>query len=129
MKKSILVFLFVSSITSSFYYSLKRTDGDIIKSIMFAMYVLAIKLNLVGPAIIASFEPNPPPPAEIRVLVGYTASDDYYTRPPRVYMGENKARTIAQQYPCSASAITLRAGSRYDDIKETAYLLVAYGMH
>ena len=45
VKKSILVFLFVSSITSSFYYSLKRTDGDIIKSIMFAMYVFAIKLN------------------------------------------------------------------------------------
>ena len=49
MKKSILIFLFVSSITSAFYYALKGSKGNIGQSIMFTMYYLLIKLNLIGP--------------------------------------------------------------------------------
>ena len=87
MKKSILIFLFVLSITSAFYYALNRIDGDINKSIMFAMYVLTIKLNLIGPIRTERFEPpqlNPPCVVETRVLPYYTASDGYYAHPPRV---------------------------------------------
>lgn len=62
---------------------------------------------------------------ETLVLPHYTASDGYYAHPPRVYMGETKISTSTPPYFRSASAITLRAGSRYDDIKEAVYLLVS----
>ena len=47
--KSILIFLFVPSTLSAFYYALKRTDGNVYQSIMFTMYFLAIKIGLIAP--------------------------------------------------------------------------------
>lgn len=127
--KSILIFLFVSSTTSAFYYALKRTNRNISKSIMFTMYFLAIKIGLIGPIITDRFEPpqlNPRRVVETRVLPCYTASDGYYARPPRVYMGETKMGTLAPHYSRSASPIAeLRAGSRSEDLKQTAYVLVS----
>ena len=55
--KSILIFLFLSSTTSEFYYALDRTDGNLGQSIMFTMYFLAIKIGLIGPIITDGFEP------------------------------------------------------------------------
>jgi hypothetical protein len=41
-------------------------------------------------------------------------------------MGETKMVTLAPQSSYSTSAITqLRAGSRYDNVKQTAYLLIS----
>ena len=47
--KSILIFLFLASTVSIFYYALKRTDGNVGKSIMFTIYFLSIKIVLIGP--------------------------------------------------------------------------------
>lgn len=52
VKNSILIFLVLSSTTSTFYYVLKRSKGNIGQSIMFTMYYLSIKLNLIGPNVI-----------------------------------------------------------------------------
>ena len=85
---------------------------------MFTMYFLTI--------IIDRFEPsqlNPIRVVETQVLPHYNASDGYYTRPPRLYMGETKMGT---HYSRFASPIAkLRAGSRSEDLKQTAYLLVS----
>ena len=40
--KSILIFLFVSSTGSAFYYALDKTNGNVGQSIMFTMYYLLI---------------------------------------------------------------------------------------
>ena len=57
-----------------------------------------------------------------RVLPYYSASDGDYPHPPRVHMGKTKIGKFTPPYFRSASVITLRAGSRYDDIKQTPYL-------
>jgi len=45
--RSIVIFLFVSSIIGAFSYGLNRTNGNVYKSIMFTMYFLAIKIGLI----------------------------------------------------------------------------------
>ena len=40
--KSILIFLFASSILGAFSYALNRTDGNVYKSVLFTLYFLAI---------------------------------------------------------------------------------------
>ena len=47
--KSILIFLFVTSTVSAFYYELKRTNGNVYQSIMFTMYFVAIQIGLIAP--------------------------------------------------------------------------------
>lgn len=59
--KSILIFLFVTSTVSVFYYALKRTNDNVYQSIMFTMYFLAIKINLIAPNIppkLDQYQPN-----------------------------------------------------------------------
>jgi hypothetical protein len=43
--RSIIIFLFVSSIIGTFSYALNRTNGNVYKSIMFTVYFLAIKIE------------------------------------------------------------------------------------
>ena len=47
--KSILIFLFFSSLSGAFFYALNRTNGNVFKSLQFALYFLAIKIGLIGP--------------------------------------------------------------------------------
>jgi hypothetical protein len=59
--KSIIVFLFVPSTLSVFYYALKRTDGNVCQSIVFTMYFLAIKIGLIAPNLplkLDQYQPN-----------------------------------------------------------------------
>ena len=49
MLESILIFLFFSSVLVAFYYALKRTNGNVFKSLQFALFFLAIKICLIGP--------------------------------------------------------------------------------
>ena len=131
--KSILIFLFVSCTLSAFYYALDRTNGNVGQSIMFTMYFLAIKVGLIGPTVVRAFDPpqqNEQLVAKAGVLPVFhpyiPASDDYYYNPSRLYMGETKRATLAPQYSRSASPIAeLRAGSRSEDLKQTAYFLVS----
>ena len=134
--KSILIFLFVSSTLSTFYYALKRTNGNLGKSLQFTMYYLSIKFNLIGPNLVMTLDQHYPNQQQLvaktrvsRVLPFYhpyiSASDEYYYRPSRLYMSQTEMGALVPQYPHSASAITeLRAGSRYDDVKQTASLFI-----
>ena len=47
--KSILIFLFFSSVLSVFFYALHRTNGNVFKSLQFALFFLAIKMGLIAP--------------------------------------------------------------------------------
>ena len=47
--RSILIFLFVSSILGAFFYALNRTDGNVYKLLQFAFHFLVIKMGLIGP--------------------------------------------------------------------------------
>jgi len=49
ISKSILIFLFASSILGAFSYALNRTDGNVYKSVLFTLYFLAIKIGLIAP--------------------------------------------------------------------------------
>ena len=128
--RTVLIFLLVSSTVSAFYYALDRTNGNVGQSIMFTMYFLAIKIGSIGPTVVRTFDPpqqNEQLVAKARVLPVFhpyiSASNDSFDRPSRLYMGETKMGT---HYSRSASPIAeLRAGSRAEDIKQTAYLLVS----
>ena len=59
--KSIIIFLFVTSTVSAFYYALKRTNGNVYQSILFTMYFLAIKIGLIAPNLfpkLDQYQPN-----------------------------------------------------------------------
>ena len=131
--KSILIFLFVSSTLSAFYYALNRTNGNLGKSIMFTMYYLSIKLNLIGPNLVMTLDQHYPNQqqlvAKTRFLPFYhpyiSSLDDYYYRPSRLYMIQTEMGAIVTQYSHSARAITqLRAGSHYDNVRQTASLFI-----
>ena len=102
------------------------------------MYFLSIKLNLIGPTVVRAFDP-PQQNEQLMVKAGVlpvfhpyiSAYNDYFDRPSRLYMAETKMGTLAPQYSRSASPIAdLRAGSRSEDLKQTAYLLISiwYGL-
>ena len=128
--RTVLIFLLVSSTVSAFYYALDRTNGNVGQSIMFTIYFLAIKIGLIGPTVVRTFDPpqqNEQLMAKARVLPVFhpyiSASNDSFDRPSRLYMGETKMGT---HYSRFASPIAkLRAGSRSEDLKQTAYLLVS----
>lgn len=130
--RSILIFLFVSSTLSAFYYGLKRTDGNVWKSIMFTMYFLAIKIGLIAPNVPSKLDhhqPNPQLVSRVQPLPFYSpyvsVLDDY--RPSGLYMTKIK-QPVPQHYVSyhSESVIKeLRAGSR---ATEAAWLLITIWM-
>jgi len=130
--RSILIFLFVSSTLSAFYYALKRTDGNVCKSIMFTMYFLAIKIGLIGPNVPLELNPHQPNPQLVSriqtraVYNPYVSVLDNY-RPSGLYMDKIE-QPVTQHYVSyhSQSVIKeLRAGSR---ITEAAWLLITIWM-
>lgn len=134
--KSILIFLFVSFTISAFYYALSRINGNVGKLLIFTMYVLLIKLNLIRPNVVMRLnEPkeNQQFLTETRVPRVSTfyhphifASNDYFDLPSPLYMRETKMGALAPHYSRSAITITdLRVVSRYDYVKQTAYFLVS----
>ena len=130
--RSILIFLFVSSTLSAFYYGLKRTDGNVWKSIMFTMYFLAIKIGLIAPNVPSKLDhhqSNPQLVSRVQLLPFYSpyvsVLDDY--RPSGLYMTKIK-QPVPQHYVSyhSESVIKeLRAGSR---ATEAAWLLITIWM-
>jgi hypothetical protein len=60
--KSILIFLFFSSLSGAFYYALKRTNGNVFQSLQFALYFLAIKIGLIGPNLPPKLDQDQPNP-------------------------------------------------------------------
>lgn len=89
--RSILIFLFVSSTLSAFYYGLKRTDGNVCKSIMFTMYFLAIKIGLIAPNIFLKLnkdQPNQQLVSRVQLLPLYNPYVSVFDecRPSGLYM-------------------------------------------
>ena len=120
MKKSILIFLFISSTLSAFYYALSRTEGNVYKSIIFTMYFLSIKLNLVEPNLPIILDQCQSDEEIVRVLPYYTSnySDSYYGR-SRIYMAKIEQPNYVSYH--SQSVIDeLRAGGR---LKDAAFFL------
>ena len=131
--RSILIFLFVSSTVSAFYYGFKRTDGNLGKSIMFTMYFLAIKIGLIGtnvPLKLEHHQSNTELVSRVEPLPFFnpyiSVFDDYY--PSSLYMTKVEQSQPIPQYYVSypESAIKqLRAGSR---TTEVAWLLITIWM-
>ena len=89
MKKSILIFSLVSFTTSAFYYALKRSNGNLGQSIMFSMYCLSIKFNLIGSNLVMGlnqyYSNQQELVARTKVLPFYhpyiwSSNDEYYDR-------------------------------------------------
>ena len=96
---SILIFLFFSSVSGAFYYALKRTNGNVFKSLQFALFFLAIKIGLIAP--------NLPPKLD---------QDQSIQQPvPQHYVSYHSESVIKE----------LRAGSR---ATEAAWLLITIWM-
>lgn len=132
--KSILIFLFVTSTVSTFYYALKRTNGNVYQSIMFTMYFVGIKIGLIGPNLspkLNQYQPNQQLISRVIESPGYhpylSLYNDY--RPSGVYMNKIE-QPVPQHYDYvsqhSQSVIKeLRAGSR---LTEAAWLLITIWM-
>jgi hypothetical protein len=54
--KSILIFLFTSSILGVFFYALNKTDKNVSKSILFTLYFLFIKIGLIVPNVLSKLD-------------------------------------------------------------------------
>lgn len=119
--KSILIFLFVSSTTCVFYYSLKRTNGNIGQSIMFTLYFLGIKIGLIGPNIVMGLDQHQrnhlTKTSVLGLYRGYiSASYDHYYRPSRLYMSETEKLSLVPQHSdYHGSICKLRGGNQVTD--------------
>jgi hypothetical protein len=126
---SILIFLFFSSVSGAFYYALKRTNGNVFKSLQFALYFLAIKIGLIGPNLPPKLDQDQPTQQLVsRVAYNPYVSilDDY--RPSGLYM-DKILQPVPQHYLSyhSQSVIKeLRAGD--SRVREAAWLLITIWM-
>ena len=134
ISRSILIFLFISSISSAFYYGLKNTDGNVLKSIQFTMYFLAIKLDLVSLNTYPKLnQPSEPQQIALRHSPIYnphvSALNDYNSRTLGLYM--NKVSQIARPHHvlyrsrAESTVRDLRSGSI---LSETALVLITIWM-
>ena len=126
--KSILIFLFFSSLSGAFYYALKRTNGNVCQSIMFTMYFLAIKIGLIGPNLSPKLDQDQPTQQLVSRFVSnpYVSILDWY-RPSGLYMDSIERFSSIPQYSYSQNAINkLRASD--SRVKEAAWLLITIWM-
>ncbi len=126
--KSILIFLFFSSLSGAFFYALNRTNGNVLKSLQFALYFLAIKIGLIGPNLPPKLDQDQSiqqPVSRVAYNPYVSFLDDY--RPSGLYMTKIE-QPVPQHYVSyhSESVIKeLRAGSR---ATEAAWLLITIWM-
>ena len=125
---SILIFLFFSSVSGAFYYALKRTNGNVFKSLQFALFFLAIKMGLIGLNLPPKLDQDQPI-QQLVSRVGYnpyvSILDDYH--PSGLFMDSIKRSSLVPQYSYSQDAINeLRAGD--SRVREAAWLLITIWM-
>ena len=121
--KSILIFLFFSSLSGAFFYALHRTNGNVFKSLQFALYFLAIKMGLIGP----NLPPKLDQDQSIQQPVSRVVSilDEY--RPSGLLMDSIERSSLVPQYSYSQNAINeLRAGD--SRVTQAAWLLITIWM-
>ena len=122
--KSILIFLFVSSILGAFSYALNRTDGNLYKSILFTLYFLAIKIGLIAPNVTPKLDPHQPNPqlvSRVQPLPFYSpyvsVLDDYC--PSGLYMSHFERPSLVLQHSHSQRLISeLRALKSFEYFKK-----------
>jgi hypothetical protein len=132
--KSILLFLFFSSLAGAFFSALDRTNGNVIKSLQFALFFLAIKIGLIGPNLLPKLDQDQPTQQLVsRVnkveLPGYhpylSVYNDY--RPSGLLMDSIERSSLVPQYSYSQDPINkLRAGD--SRVREAAWLLITIWM-
>ena len=99
-----------------FFYALDRTDGNVFKSLLFALYFLAIKIGLIGPNIpleLNQDQPNQQLVSRVQPIPVYnpyvSVLDDY--RPSGLYMSKVERPSLVPQHSHSQKLINeLRAG-------------------
>ncbi|MGK0447703.1 MAG: hypothetical protein ACJA2M_001481 [Polaribacter sp.] len=125
--RSIIIFLFVSSILGAFSYALNRTDGNIYKSFLFTLCFLAIKIGLVTPNIPSKLD-HDQLNQEFLSRIQPLPVVLYESRPSGLYM--DHIQRAGFQYDLSyhsQSAITkIRAGD--SSVTQAAWLLITIWM-
>jgi len=132
--KSILIFLFFSSLSGAFFYAFHRTNGNVFKSLQFALFFLAIKMGLIGTnnlleanqsdsnRQLGSSVNKVEPPRYHPYLSVY---NDY--PPSGLLMDSIERSSLVPQYPYSRDVVNeLRAGNQR--VKEAAWLLITIWM-
>lgn len=103
LSKSILIFLFASSILGAFSYALNRTDGNVYESVLFTLYFLAIKIGLITlnvPLELNQNQPNQQLVSRVQprpVYNPYVSSLDEY-RPSGLYMTNFERSSLVSQH-------------------------------
>ena len=121
--QSILIFLFFSSFSGAFFYAMRRTKGNSFKSLLFALFFLAIKMGLIAPnqQLISSLNKVESP--------GYhpylSFCNDY--RPSGLLMDSIERSSLILKYSYSQNVIKeLRAGD--SRVTQAAWLLLTIWM-
>ena len=112
----------------TFYYTLKRTNGNVFKSLQFALFFLAIKMGLIGPNLPPKLDQDQSIQQPVSKVVSnpYVSILDWY-RPSGLYMDSIERFSSIPQYSYSQNAINeLRAGD--SRVKEAAWLLITIWM-
>jgi hypothetical protein len=126
--KSILIFLFFSSLSGAFFYALHRTNGNVFKSLQFAIYFLAIKIGLIAPNLSPKLDQHQPTQQLLSRVVSnpyVSILDDYH--PSGLLMDSIEPSSSVPHYSYSQNAINeLRAGD--SRVKEAAWLLITIWM-
>jgi hypothetical protein len=132
--KSILIFLFFSSLAGAFFYALDRTNGNVFKSLQFTLYFLAIKMGLIGPNIPFKLDHHQPT-QQLVSRVNKVELPEYHPylsvyndyRPSGLLMDSIERYSLVPQYSYSQNTINeLRAGD--SRVKEAAWLLITIWM-
>lgn len=125
---SIFRFLFFSSLSGAFFYALYRTNGNILKSLLFALYFLGIKIGLIVANVSLKLD-QAQPTQQLVSRVGYnpyvSILDEYH--PSGLLMDSIERSSLVPQYSYSQDAIKeLRAGdSRFT---QAVWLLITIWM-
>jgi len=126
--KNGIIFLFFSSLSGAFFYALHKTNGNVFKSLQFALFWLAIKSGLIPPNVPLKLDHHQPN-QQLVSRVGYnpyvSILDEYH--PSGLFMDSIERSSLVPQYSYSQDAINeLRAGD--SRVREAAWLLITIWM-
>ena len=132
LSKSILIFLFASSILGAFSYALNRTYGNVYKSVLFTLYFLAIKIGLISPNVPLELNQNQPNQQLVSrvqprpVYNPYVSILDEY-RPSGLYITNFERSSLVSQHSQSLKLVNeIRAGN--SRVTQAAWLLITIWM-
>jgi hypothetical protein len=122
--------LFLSSCSGAFCYALNRTDGNVLKSLQFALYFLATKIGLIAPNIpleLNQDQPNQQLVSRIQPLPVYnpyvSVLDEYRPSLLVLYMTNFERPSLVHQHSHSQKLINeLRAGD--SRLTQAAWLFI-----